>query len=87
MPVRNIGRAHEKEYRIRADCENMKSHRQSLTLFELDHCQNEGVEKADTLKNTRGIGGPRGIEGISPIRALIAKTKDIKNGVMIVDEG
>ncbi|MGK0180512.1 MAG: hypothetical protein ACI8PD_002321 [Nitrospinales bacterium] len=87
MPLRNIGRAHEKEYRIRADGENMKSDRQSLTVFELDHSQNEGVKKADTFKNTGGIGGPREIEGISPIRALIAKTKDIKNGVLIVDEG
>jgi hypothetical protein len=87
MPVRNIGRAHEKEYRIRADCENIRSHRQSLTVFELDHSQTEGVKKADTLKNTGGTCGQREIEGISPIRALIAKTKDIKNGVMIVDEG
>jgi hypothetical protein len=87
MPVRNISRAHEKEYRIRGDCESMKSHRESVTVFELDHSQNEGVKKADTLKNTGGIGGPSEIEGISPIRALIAKTKDIKNRDLIVDEG
>jgi hypothetical protein len=39
------------------------------------------------VKNHGGRGGPKGLDGSSPKRALIAKNNDVKSGVIIVDEG